>query len=394
MVTERTDDISPARRRNAIIAFCAISAIVGLTLNLMPVSLGSAADHFSLALGQIGALGSSLLWGLVIGSSLFFALHSRFNWQWLTASSLMATSLLFLLSQFAPNIPLLFICWAAAGVCAGIPFSAAFMGLTRLGDPERMIGLKLMCEVLVGAIFLYFVSAYIVPRWHYAGVATLIGVAFFLAVIAVRYIPKYIHGSHIEQVTTKVSFKDNLPAWGALITFSIYFSGQIGLWAFLERIGHGAGVPLGEIGLILAITKLVGAATAGAIVVIGTRYGMRWPYLAGPVCILIGVGLIYNIDGVYGYALGCWVWDIGFELTGCYQMAAVTRLDKSGKLAALVPAAAGMGAAIGPITSGFLAESGGFLAVFTLSGSCAIFSGVVYYLLMSSRRMKIQPATP
>lgn len=371
--------------RLRILAYCLISAAVGLTLNLMPINLGSAADQYHLEPRQIGLLGSTLLWGFVLGGAACFWLLSRVNWRLLAALGLVVLALAFWSSHYAGSTSVLYAAWFIAGLGAGLPFSIAIVGLTSLGDPERMIGLKLMTEVLLGAALLFVVPTFVLARWHYAGAATVMSVAALLGLAAVPLIPPRAIAPP-DAPGNQSSMKVSPIAWVALVSFIVYFAGQIALWAFLERFGRSVPVPAGEVGMVLASLKIAGAVTAGTVAVIGSRFGLRWPYLIGPGLIFAGLALLDNAAGVGGYAMGGLIWNIGFELTGVYQMAAIARLDKSGRLAALIPAGAGIGASLGPITGGILADWGGFVAVFAMTALCAALAMIVFLTLMSPRR--------
>jgi hypothetical protein len=137
---------------------------------------------------------------------------------------------------------------------------------------------------------------------------------------------------------------------------------------------------------VLAVLKVLGGAGALVAVLIGSRFGGRWPHVIGLITIAGGTVLLFRAGGLVEYALGAWAWEFGFSLSQCYQMAAVPRLDRSGRLTVLVPAAAGLGAAFGPAIAGYLkTASGSYAPVLVFTTLTVAVVAVAYGWLMTPR---------
>ena len=368
--------------RGLLLGGCLLSALFALAFNLLPVTLGSAADHFQLQAREIGYLGSSLLAGWVLGSSLTFVLVARFNWRQIVAGGITLACAGYLASTQVNSIAHINLCWFVAGFGAGLPFSIAIQALATLGNQEQVMGIKLTSEVLLGAALLYLFPILLIDRWGYTGAAIGMAAALAAGFFVLRLVPS--GPITVGAATTHhagVSWRDNLPAIVALIVLGIFFGGQSGIWAFVERIGNEIGLSAGDIGFSLAMVKVMGGLAGATAALLGARFGVRWPHLLGLASIAGGLYLIHGSTSLWPYAVGSWIWEFGFALLQCYQMAAVAILDRSGRMAALIPAGMGVGAALGPAIAGNLKTGDSYAPVLVFAVACCLLSTVVFSVL-------------
>ena len=368
--------------RGLLLGGCLLSALFALAFNLLPVTLGSAADHFQLQPREIGFLGSSLLAGWVLGSSLTFVLVAQFNWRQIVAGGIVLACAGFLASTQVNSSAQMNLCWFVAGVGAGLPFSIALQALATLGNQERVMGAKLTSEVLLGAVLLYLFPILLIDRWGYIGAAIGMAAALAAGIFVLRLVPRGpITVGTASTRNAGVSWRDNLPAIIALIVLGFFFGGQSGIWAFVERIGNEIGLSAGDIGFSLAMVKVMGGIAGATAAFLGARFGVRWPHVLGLASIAIGLYLIHGAEGLWPYAVGSWIWEFGFALSQCYQMAAVAILDRSGRMAALIPAGMGVGAALGPAVAGSLKTGDSYAPVMVFAVVCCLVSTVVFSVL-------------
>lgn len=373
--------------KSILIAGCALSALYALVFNLLPINIGSAAEAFSLTYPQMGALGSLTLGGWVIGSIIAFALLNRMNWKQICTIGAVLASAGFIASAQVTEISHLNITWFIAGLGAGMPFSIAIQALGELDDPDRVMGMKLASEVFLGAALLYLFPVLLIARWAYDGAAYGIAVMMLIGIFAVSRMPRTHRAEtgHAEE-HVKVGFGDNLPAVIALVTLAIFFGGQTGIWTLLERIGNTIGLSGGDIGISLAVVKILGFVAGATAAVVGAKYGNRWPHVLGLICIGGGLYMVVTASGFWPYAIGSWIWEFGFALSQVYQMAGVAALDRSRHLVVLIPAGLGVGAALGPMAAGSLVAEDSFMPVAIMATVCSLLATVVFSIVMSKRQ--------
>ena len=367
-----------------LLTACILSALFALPFNLLPIVLGSAADYFSLNTQQTGLLGSSLTGGWVLGTGLAFWLMRFIGWRSLAVSGIAVAVMGYLLSLLTGDVKLLYLGWAMAGLGSPAPFCIALKMLTAKGDQERNMGIKMASEVFFGAALLYLFPVLLIQQWQYPGAATGMATCMALGMLVVRHIPA--RGKRAIAPPARNRAAGNYGAWVALVAFMIFFGGQTALWAFLERVGQDIGASASELGIIFAVVKVLGGAAGITAALFGSRFGVRWPHLLGFGSILAGIGLLNANPGVAGYAVGSWLWEFGFALSQCYQMAAITRLDISRRLIVLAPGAAGVGAMFGPAIAGFLKTGDSYAPIFQFTLSCSLIGSIMFLFLLSAHR--------
>lgn len=335
-----------------MIAASFASTIGGLPFNALPILLGSLADSFSLSPQQTGFLGSASFAGYFAGTLAAVFIMNRLCWRKLTVASALLSSLALLLSSIAPahlQMPL----WASIGFFAALMTCLGLRIMAEMANKERALGLRQGIELGVTALVLFILPAFVTALYGYQGTAiALIVIILGLSLSAFR-LPSH---SSVSDLQPGLREQVRIPAtaWSALVVFFIFGAGNIGLWAFLERMGNGLALAPAELGTVFAVLKLLGGLAAFALAIVGDRLGMRLPYLIVLVVILVGLGLLWQAEGFMGFAFGAWIWEVGFTWGCVYQTATIARLDPKGRAIMLVPAAFALSAMVGPAAAGML----------------------------------------
>ena len=336
----------------AILTASILSAIGIACWNLLPVTLGSAADSYSLNDQQLGLLASSLLTGWLIASVLAFFFMHKIDRRWAITIGACLAAIGSITSQFTDAISLLYLTWSIAGFGMAIVYCVSIQLVAELGDIERGFGYKLVSEVSGAAVLLYVFPVFIISVWHYAGASYGVAAVYLSALVFLHWVTPY--APEQNTVTHNKGESAPLVAWLALAGTLIYLCGITGLWAFMERIGTDVGVTSQQMGTFMAILKVVGGLAGLTMVSASAKYGIRWPHMVAVVCILAGVLTLHMTQSVSGYAIGTWIWEYGFSLGVSYQFAALARLDTSKRLLLLIPSCIGLAGMIGPALAGYI----------------------------------------
>lgn len=354
----------------AAILACLVSGIANIPFNVMPMILGTAADAFGLVPAEIGLLGGATLLGWVGGTALCFFILHRVSWRMVALAGSATAVIALQASLHLPGLPALYLCWFILGLGASLPTCVAFEVLGRTANQERFFGAMTLSVVLISAVVLWLFPFALLSRWGYAGLVHGLSAVFLLKLPMELALPTHApvaaEGGHVVGEKARIA----RPALLALLAFLIFFSGESGLWAFLERAGRELDIAPVRIGGILAVLKFVGGIAAVVPIIIGKRWGNRWPFVAGFIGTLVGAAILQTSSGALGYALGGWVWEFFFTVVFCYATAAISQLDGSGRLVVLVPGAIGLGGAIGPTIAGFLKTGPGFLPIYAFTVVC------------------------
>ncbi len=380
-----------ALRDRTLIAFMLsaslASTIGGLPFNLLPVMLGSMADSFGLDARAAGLMGSVCFAGYLLGTLGAPLWMNRLNWRLLTVVSTAGTALFFALSAGVTSLPVLYGMWALIGFFASTMTCLGMRILSDLPNKVRAFGVRQGVELSVTALVLFALPPLVIAHFKYPGAAlALAGVVAVLGLSALWVphgpptpVPSTASGEPVSAAAATpaatATGHRGLPAasWWALGLFFLFLVGNIGLWAFLERIGTTLKVAPTEMGIVFAVLKLLGGVAAFSVAALGERLAPLRAALLVLVGIGIGLALLASAGatGFAGFALGAWVWEFAFTCGCVFQTAAIARSDPSGRAVTLVPGAFALSSMAGPGLAGQIASGGSFsgLLVFALLSS-------------------------
>lgn len=362
-----------------MIAASFASTIGGLPFNALPILLGSLADSFELTLQQTGMLGSVCFSGYFVGTLASVFVIERICWRKLTIICAFGAISALVCSSFASvewQAPL----WALVGFFAALMTCLGLRIMGQMANKERALGLRQGVELSVTALVLFILPAFITIQFGFQGTALALSAVILILSTSVFLLPS--NNQQIANAQAKsaselnaepipeqaAASKDQVSAspakyidpivWCALAAFFVFGAGNIGLWAFLERIGNSLELAPAEMGTVFAVLKLLGGGAALVIALVGERLGLRWPYAVVLLVISLGLVLLWRADSFITFALGAWIWEVGFTWGCVYQTAAVARLDPKGRGIMLIPTAFALSSMVGPGLAGQLFELG------------------------------------
>lgn len=378
-----------SRRARLVIMLAAsfASTIGGLPFNTLPILLGALADSFGFDAAQIGLLGSTCFGGYLLGTLVAVAFIDRLNWRWLTLGCAVGAALALLASSRLPasaQLPL----WALIGFLAALMTCLGLRIMAEMADKEQALGIRQGIELSLVAAVLFVLPSLVIARFHYPGAALLLAAIILVLGLSALGLPQrsdFAGAGDAQRPQSLVArFRFPLPAYAALAAFFLFGAGQIGLWAFLERLGHGLALQPTELGIVFAVLKLLGGAAALTLAMIGDRLGSRVPHLLVLAVISLGLILLGWANGFLMYALGAWIWEVGFTWGCIFQTAAIARLDPSGRSIMLIPAAFALSSMVGPALAGGLVGQG-YAPLLWLAFATAILAVVAFAGLLARR---------
>lgn len=368
------------------------STIGGLPFNTLPVLLGSLADTFGFSAEQIGQLGSACFAGYLFGTLISVVSMDRLNWRWLTLGCAGGAALTLLTSsQMAAQaqLPL----WALLGFFCALMTCLGLRIMAEMVDKERALGLRQGVELALVAAVLFILPSLVIARFHYPGAALLLaGIVLVLSVSAFVLPSRQdfrVSTAASQPLAPAASFRLPPAAYAALVLFFLFGTGQIGLWAFLERFGNALALLPTELGIVFAVLKLLGGAAALVVALAGSRLSLGRPYLLTFVTISAGLLLLGKAEGFLLFAFGAWIWEVGFTWGCIFQTAAIARLDPSGRSIMLIPAAFALSSIAGPMLAGKLIGEG-FSPLLWLALGCAVIP-LIGFSLLKLRRTTTKP---
>ena len=349
------------------------STIGGLPFNTLPVLLGSLADSFHLLPEQVGLLGSICFGGYLLGTLGAPIWMNRLNWRWLTVVGAIGTALCFALSAMVQALPLLYVSWACTGFFASTMTCLGMRMLSDLPNKERAFGVRQGVELSVTAGVLFALPPLLIARFQYAGAAWALAALVLLLGLSVFWVPSGAHAHSTPSTDALTIQPQRMPvtAWWALAVLWLFLVGNIGLWAFLERIGVHLSVSATDMGVVFAVLKLLGSVAAFFIAGVGARWSLARGLSVTLLGLIGGLGLLASATGFGFYAAGAWLWEFAFTCGCVLQTAHIARTDPSGRAIVLVPGAFALASMVGPGVAGKLMGAQGIEPVlwFALASS-------------------------
>ena len=339
-----------------MVAASLASTIGGLPFNTLPVLLGSLADSFHLQPEQVGLLGSICFGGYLLGTLGAPIWMNRLNWRWLTVVGAIGTALCFALSAMVQALPLLYVSWACTGFFASTMTCLGMRMLSDLPNKERAFGVRQGVELSVTAAVLFALPPLLIARFQYAGAAWALAALVLLLGFSVFWVPSGAHARSTLSNDALTIQPQRMPvtAWWALAVLWLFLVGNIGLWAFLERIGVHLSVSATDMGVVFAVLKLLGSVAAFFIAGVGARWSLARGLSVTLLGLMGGLGLLASATGFGFYATGAWLWEFAFTCGCVLQTAHIARTDPSGRAIVLVPGAFALASMVGPGVAGKL----------------------------------------
>jgi len=369
----------------AIVLFGALGAVV---FNILPLFLGAASDSLALSDTQLGFLGSAYLggYGVMIAAGFFWV--DRWPWRRSLATALLGAATLFVAVGFTQDFTLVAMLIAGSGVCLGTLYGLGYPAIARLPNPERLIGIKMAAEALLGMSLLLILPTLVVGAWGFRGLVWVLG---GLCLIGLAAVPIFPQPSELppEDKIDAPSANDRRSVFLGLGGLALYTAGMTGIWAFVERLGVEAGFGAGQIGAVLGASLIAAVLAAFAAAAKGEAGNQLLPHVVALVGLAISATLCLSDGGFPAYAAGVILLNGTWFFVFPFQQALATRIATSERVVMLVPAMSALGAAAGPGLAGLAKGDGGFLSVFLLGGLTSVvgflaFRGVLGGLAKSA----------
>ncbi|MEH6581245.1 MAG: MFS transporter [Halioglobus sp.] len=274
---------------------------------------------------------------------------------------------------------------ALAGVGGGMLFSLATSIISRRAQADRDFGWLLATQQLLAALFLFAST-----DWNLATTLLCVSGLSLLLLPGMTALSGYEHVPASPPGKNDLSAKSS-PAWLALLALMINFMALSALWAFVDRIGSHSGLDSEQLGSALSLSMLAGLAGALLVTGLADRLGRQAPLWLSAIAFL-SVCVGYRLDMNWTLfltvtALLSFSWNFGLA----YQMGVVATLDGDGRFSALIPAAQGAGAMLGPVMGGMLAMGGNYDNLLLCVSALVIIS-IAGFSILARRPAFTRPA--
>ena len=342
---------------------------------------------------QVGRLAGADLGGLSIGSVVTAMIISRFNRRILVFIALVtcigANALCMLTSDYETVLVLRLI----AGLGSGIYTSIAVASLGATAKPARALNLLLFLFAFSQAFELH-----VLPQLSMNGIYLVFVIANLIGIVLVPWLPpravaapaRSIEDSDQDQAQNSIETPGpRSAAWLVLAAIAFSYVNIGAYWTYIELASTASPFTdadwVGQVLVWASFLSIVGCLVA---TVISDRFGLARPLIVTLFVHAIIVGMLaLGINNV-NIVVSLFTFNFLWIFIDVYQMATIANIDRSGRFAALVPGAQGLGQIVGPnLAASIIALGYGYDTVFIFCAAASITAMFIYsYMYLRLRR--------
>ena len=345
---------------------------------------------------EVGRVAGADLGGLSLGAVLTALLIAKVNRRWLVIIGLSIAVIANLLCITIVDYSQVLWLRLLAGVGSGIYVAVAVSSLGASSKPARAFNAMLFAFAFSQALEMHFL-----PLLPMAGIYTLFIVCFLLTIPFIRWVPAYAEADDVQSERLSQDLSANslsqqhIPAyvpWLCLFAIVVAYINIGAYWTYIELAALADNATPEVVGQVLtwsSFCSLIGCAFA---TILSNRYGLLRPLLVTLLTVSVIVGMLANGITNTTFFISVFAFNFLWIFNDVYQMSIIANVDKSGRFAALMPAAQGLGQIIGPnMAASILALNLGYSGVFVMCAAAA-FTAMLIYGFMYLRLKKTIPA--
>jgi predicted MFS family arabinose efflux permease len=249
-----------------------------------------------------------------------------------------------------------------AGTGAGLCLAASSALLGRMKDPDRVMGIVLVCNTLT-LILLLSIMGYAKQQWMFGGVIGLLTIVLLLMIPLMLLIPTQpvtVHKDKAADSNMDIHRTLGLLGIGLLIVFCLIEGGVL---SFSERVATNLGISETDIGKLLALAYAAGLVGASLVALLGDRIPRIFPIFTGISLMGVASLVVYHTQSNLLFSIFLSSFTFGFFIAFPYLIGACARLDPNGYWAARASGANLLGVAFAPFMAGTIVSTASYQAL-------------------------------
>ena len=364
------------------------SLTVGLYMSLVgyavlagiPVLSSSWVNLLNFTEVQVGRVAGADLGGLAFGAIIASALITHISRRLLVVASVTgavaANCACIFCSDYTTTLILRFLAGSASGVFTGI----AVATLGGRSSPTHAFNYLLFAFAFVQGAELYFL-----PKLSIQEIYLAFGISYLPVLLCLHWIPESKDRQDIAVQSPKNLDLDDTPKKPVLsltlflVAMAFTYINIGAYWTYIELAASDALLDSEWVSSLLVWASLASLLGCFVATVISDRLGVTRPLLL--TLIIQGISVSVLALGISEpiFFVSLLSFNFLWIFIDVYQMGSIARFDPTGRFAALMPAAQGVGQMIGPnIAATVLAVNGGYGGVFIMCGCASIIAYLLY----------------
>lgn len=318
---------------------------------LLPVIVGALSENLHFTITQVGAIASGEMSGMFLSAALALLWIRRVDWRWTAFGACVALVLCHVLSGQVTSFQALLAMRFLAGFFGG---SMMALGATVVGDsdnPEGNVALLNVAQTALCALG-FVIMPPLIEAYGASGAFLFLAIYVLPALPIAFLLPKAGRWPlpAAAAATTAPRQKGAVPML-LFATFPafLFFCGYAASWAYIERIGVTAGLSHAQVGHVLSVSLMAGAAGSLLAWFLGLRFGRIIPTLITLVCQLASLAVLFwFLNGPIAYLIALMVFVFFVNFPSPYQVGLAVHADTTGRAAVLYLLMLKAGIAVAP----------------------------------------------
>lgn len=353
------------KNKATIFAASLIASLGAYFFIAVPLLVDAAIPLYGLSLLEAGNIPGSFYAGYTVSAILATWLIYHLSWRLMAATGIVLAITGLGGASFTESFEALLLCFSLAGFGMGFLFTLPMCMIGATDEQYAGFGIKIASEQIIGIIMLMILSYLVIERWGFPGGTLTLAILPVISLPVLFWVPGR-HSKEEEVHDDHRSFSA-LPLL-ALFCLVFYFACYSGTYTFLVNLGTERGMEVTYIGTLLSVGMVVGAITPFC-----TPYFLNYMQrtkLLKVVTVLGSLAVVFLAVGhsEINYALALQIW-LGciFVMMSLYFGMIVEAAPGARFAAAMAPAMA-VGAMLGPIAIGAIADEWGMTLSLLVAG--------------------------
>ncbi len=342
---------------------------------------------------QVGRIAGADLGGFSLGAVLVSPLVVRWNRRLLAAGAALvaigANALCMTVQGYQETLWLRFVAGAGSGAFTAI----AIATLAGTAKPARAFNLLLFTFAFSqgGELFL-------LPRLSMNQIYLFFMATYVLALLFIRWLPPRPVEKALDVEVESPAFASGVAdpvhlhvprsvPWLVLAAVLFTYLNIGAYWTYIELASAASAADPDWVGSLLVYTSVFSVIGCACATLISNRYGLARPLLVTLLAQAAIVGMLANGINNVNVMISMFSFNFCWIFVDVYQSATIANVDHSGRFAALMPGAQGLGQIIGPnMAASILAAGMGYGSVFLLCALASLTAFAIYlatYLKLS-----------
>ena len=329
-------------------------------INIMAAIVDGLITGLGFSNAQAGMVGSANIYGASVGALCAVFVVRRVEWRPALVVLFGLLMAIDLASTVIRDPSVLIAVRAVHGFIGGLSVGIAYSVMARLNSPDRAFGVLLVLQFGLGGLGVMYLPL-LVPLYGAQILFFVLATLTAIALLSMLAIPKRLckNRSRAELEAIPASYR-KLTVILSLLALFLFQAGNMALAAFIIRLGEHAHLARDFIGQALGWATWIGTAGAGLVIFMGTRFGRLRPLIAAFLLTFAGTAGFFWSESQPIFMIANVGTAITWSFVVPYLFGMISRLDPSGRLAALGGFVSKCGLASGPLVAGLLLREDNF----------------------------------